>query len=173
MTLHLRCLTERFSHLAWGGAFGDGGLHRSYDGPSDGTVAHYLGMPEAKVTAVLQSALPTLGLDEAQFNSETKHSGDDKQAAKVEAIEAEDTCSAAPEVSARRAPSLRASIVSHACALLLSLAVDTVSQCCCSQARELGCTRHLIRTPVSAIVQAAAPVVLPCLRLVSGEVGRR
>lgn len=71
---------------------------RSYDGPSDGTVAHYLGMPEAKVTAVLQSALPTLGLDEAQFNSETKHSGDDKQAAKVEAIEAEDTCSAAPEV---------------------------------------------------------------------------
>jgi hypothetical protein len=77
---------------------------RSYDGPSDGTVAHYLGMPEAKVTAVLQSALPTVGLDDAQFNSESKHSGDDKQAAKVEAIEAEDTCSAAPEVGALHGP---------------------------------------------------------------------
>jgi len=71
---------------------------RSYDGPSDGTVAHYLGMPEAKVTAVLHSALPTLALDDAQFNSEFKHSGDDKQAAKVEAIEADDSDSAAPEV---------------------------------------------------------------------------
>ena len=74
--------------------------NRSYDGPSDGTVAHYLGMPEAKVTAVLHSALPTLALDDAQFNSEFKHSGDDKQAAKVEAIEADDSDSAAPEVRA-------------------------------------------------------------------------
>eukprot|EP00959_Pyramimonas_sp_CCMP1952_P430152 9009529-Pyramimonas_sp.AAC.1 len=61
-----------------GGAGGDEG---DAEEPSDAAIAHYIGIPEAKVRQVLQSAMPMMDLDGAEYSH--NDGKDNKETAKV------------------------------------------------------------------------------------------
>ena len=60
---------------------GVGGAEGVAEDPSDAAIAHYIGIPEAKVRQVLQSAMPMMDLDGAEYaHNDGK---DNKETAKV------------------------------------------------------------------------------------------
>eukprot|EP00238_Polyblepharides_amylifera_P010175 CAMPEP_0196594300 /NCGR_PEP_ID=MMETSP1081-20130531/77942_1 /TAXON_ID=36882 /ORGANISM="Pyramimonas amylifera, Strain CCMP720" /LENGTH=468 /DNA_ID=CAMNT_0041918525 /DNA_START=777 /DNA_END=2184 /DNA_ORIENTATION=+ len=75
----------------------DGGLQGT---PTNASIANHLGMDEAKVSHLLQSALPLVALDGNQFKNHSKDEGE--TSSMIDAVQNEDTEDRAPETICER-----------------------------------------------------------------------